>query len=135
MQGSYQAKKPSPIDVLVGERVRLQRLLIGMSQGMLGATVGVTFQQMQKYEKGTNRIGASRLLRIAEALGVPVGYFFGGPAPSIPEEPAPTVGMPFMAECIRLNKAFLSIKNARLRRCIIELVRTIADAGSDEKVF
>lgn len=123
-------KKPSPIDVLVGERIRLKRLMAGMSQGALGAKVGVTFQQIQKYEKGTNRIGASRLFRIAETVGVPIDYFFGG-QPPVNSEPLPTFVMPMTAEALRLNRAFLSIKNERLRRRILDLVRTVADAESD----
>lgn len=69
-------KKPNPIDAHVGSRVRLRRMLMGMSQERLGESMGLTFQQVQKYEKGANRIGASRLHHIAKILDVPVGYFF-----------------------------------------------------------
>ena len=70
-------KKPHPVDVEVGKRILLRRKMIGMSQGTLGTALGITFQQVQKYEKGTNRVGSSRLSHIAQILGVPVSYFFG----------------------------------------------------------
>src|SRR6187200_3442617 len=69
-------KKPNPIDIHVGSRIRLRRTMIGMSQEKLGEALGITFQQIQKYEKGTNRIGASRMQQIATVMGVPVSYFF-----------------------------------------------------------
>ena len=70
------SKKPNPIDIHVGSRVRLRRTMQGVSQEKLGEALGVTFQQVQKYEKGTNRIGASRMQQIAEVLKVPVSFFF-----------------------------------------------------------
>src|ERR1700692_4808905 len=72
------AKVPSPVDVMVGRNIRLQRFATGISQEELGRRIGVTFQQVQKYEKGTNRIGASRLTQIAQALGVSVPLLFEG---------------------------------------------------------
>lgn len=80
-------KKPNPIDVHVGARVKLRRMLLGMSQEKLGEALGITFQQIQKYEKGTNRIGASRLAHMATVLMVPVSFFFED-APGTPEEAA-----------------------------------------------
>src|ERR671926_591337 len=77
-------KSPNPVDKHVGGRVRLRRMLIGMSQEKLGEALGITFQQVQKYEKGTNRIGASRLHQIAQVLGVPISFFYEG----APEESA-----------------------------------------------
>lgn len=71
-------KSPNPIDVHVGQRIRQRRMMLKMSQGKLGDCLGITFQQIQKYEKGTNRIGASRLAEIAEALKAPVSLFFEG---------------------------------------------------------
>ena len=76
-------KSPNPIDKHVGGRVRMQRMALGMSQEKLGDAIGLTFQQVQKYEKGANRISASRLQQIAHVLGVPVTYFFDG-APGLP---------------------------------------------------
>jgi transcriptional regulator with XRE-family HTH domain len=78
------ARGPHPIDIHVGKRIRMRRRRVGVSQGQLGAELGVTFQQVQKYEKGTNRVGASKLKQIADALGVTVGYFFKGLPQSTP---------------------------------------------------
>lgn len=69
---------PNPVDIHVGSRVRLRRTLLGMSQEMLGDAIGLTFQQIQKYERGTNRISASRLYDLSRALDVPVSFFFDG---------------------------------------------------------
>ncbi len=80
------AKSPNPIDKHVGARVRMRRIMVGMSQEKLGEALGITFQQIQKYEKGTNRIGASRLQAAARILAVPVNYFFEGAS----EDPAIT---------------------------------------------
>src|ERR1700751_4114459 len=90
-QESLMAKKaPNPIDKHVGSRVRMRRMMLAMSQEKLGDALGLTFQQVQKYEKGTNRIGASRLQQISHILQVPVAFFFEG-APHV-------VGMPSLAE-------------------------------------
>src|SRR5882757_2050353 len=78
-------KQPNPIDIHVGSRVRLRRMMLGMSQEKLGESLGITFQQIQKYEKGTNRIGASRLQHIARVLSVPVSFFFED-APGAPSD-------------------------------------------------
>src|ERR671914_1569018 len=75
-------KAPNPIDRHVGSRVRMRRMIVGMSQEKLGESLGLTFQQVQKYEKGTNRIGASRLQQISKVLGVPIEFFFEG-APNV----------------------------------------------------
>jgi transcriptional regulator with XRE-family HTH domain len=87
-------KKPNPIDIHVGSRIRLRRTMLGMSQEKLGEALGITFQQIQKYEKGTNRVGASRLQNISTILNVPVSFFFedapGDPATVSPVWPRPT---------------------------------------------
>lgn len=129
-------KQPNPIDVHVGSRVRLRRMMLGMSQEKLGEQLGITFQQIQKYEKGTNRIGASRLQHISTVLTVPVSFFFED-APGTPDEQpgmserGPDFVVDFLssAEGIQLNKAFVRIRDPKLRRRIIELVR--AAAGED----
>jgi transcriptional regulator with XRE-family HTH domain len=130
-------KKPNPIDIHVGGRVRMRRMILGMSQERLGEQLGITFQQIQKYEKGTNRIGASRLQNIAGVLSVPVSYFF---------ENAPThTGAPGLgdggnghvadfqptSETIQLNRAFVRIGDPRVRRRILDLVRSLAGDGED----
>lgn len=134
-------KSPNPIDKHVGSRVRMRRVLIGMSQEKLGEALGLTFQQVQKYEKGTNRIGASRLQQISNILGMPVEFFFdGAPVPETGQpvgeglrEPADT---PYVAdflasnEGVQLNRAFLRIRDPKLRRRVVDLVNAIA--GEDE---
>lgn len=131
-------KAPNPVDRHVGSRVRMRRILLGMSQEKLGEQLQLTFQQIQKYEKGMNRIGASRLQQISRILGVPVEYFFDG-APQLSDKPLVGSGFEdrggdatyvadFLAtnEGVQLNRAFLKIKDARLRRRVVELVTAIA---------
>jgi transcriptional regulator with XRE-family HTH domain len=132
-------KTPNPIDQHVGSRVRMRRVLVGMSQEKLGEALGLTFQQVQKYEKGTNRIGASRLQQIARALNVQPSFFFDG-APSPQTEAMPGMAeesnsayvIDFLSttEGLQLNKAFSRIKDARMRKRIVDLI--IAIAGQDE---
>ena len=132
------SRSPSPIDIHVGSRVRLRRMLLGMSQEKLGEQLGLTFQQVQKYEKGINRIGASRLFDLARVLGVSVQFFFKEASltaeadQSVHEE---STGESLIVELLRsrdgleLNKAFLRISDARARRAIVELVCSLgADA-------
>jgi transcriptional regulator with XRE-family HTH domain len=126
-------KKPNPTDRYVGARVRMRRLMLGMSQTTLGEALGLTFQQVQKYEKGTNRIGASRLQQIAHALQVPISFFFEelpGPAKSGAETGlSPTMLTGFLAtsEGLALVDGFMKIKNNKLRRRIVDLVERIAE--------
>jgi transcriptional regulator with XRE-family HTH domain len=132
-------KQPNPIDVHVGSRVRLRRMMLSMSQEKLGESLGITFQQIQKYEKGTNRIGASRLQHIARVLSVPVSYFFedapgqleGDTAAGLAETSASFV-VDFLSstEGLQLNRAFIRIKDPKVRRRIIDLVRALA--GDEE---
>jgi transcriptional regulator with XRE-family HTH domain len=124
-------KAPNPTDKHVGARVRMRRMMLGMSQEKLGDALGLTFQQVQKYEKGANRIGASRLQQIAHIIQVPVSFFFEG-APSLPgqttegmaEAPSPAYVSDFLAtsDGLALTKAFMRIKDAKLRRRIVDLV-------------
>ncbi len=129
-----ESKKPNPVDVHVGARVRFRRTMMGTSQEKLGEALGVTFQQVQKYEKGTNRVGASRLQRIAEVLQVPVSFFFegyqGDEAPAGVREPDNEFvnDYPVSAESIQLNRAFGRIQDPKVRRRILELVRSLADS-------
>ena len=128
-------KRPNPIDIHVGSRVRLRRNMLGMSQEKLGERLGITFQQVQKYEKGTNRVGASRLQAIASILDTPVSFFFedapgqdARPSKGFSEENATSYVVDFIssAEGLQLNRAFVRITDPKVRRKIIELVRTIA---------
>jgi transcriptional regulator with XRE-family HTH domain len=127
-----------PRDAEIGRRVRTLRLQRGLSQTELGNLIKVTFQQVQKYEKGTNRIGASRLQQISHILQVPVAFFFEG-APNLhgtgeglKEAPSPAYVSDFLAtsEGLSLTKAFMKIKEPKLRRRIVDLVEEIA--GEDE---
>src|SRR5450759_1048052 len=125
------AKKiPNPIDTHVGSRIRMRRLILSMSQEKLGDAIGLTFQQVQKYEKGTNRMGSSRLQQIANVMQVPVTFFFeGAPGQSMAkgDAPSPAYVSDFLAttDGLALTKAFMQIKNAKLRRSIVNLVEQI----------
>jgi transcriptional regulator with XRE-family HTH domain len=130
-------KAPNPVDKHVGSRVRMRRMMLGMSQEKLGDALGLTFQQVQKYEKGTNRIGASRVQQIANILQVQVSFFFEG-APAIPsggrheglgEAPSPAYVSDFLAtsDGLALTKAFMRISDTKLRRRIVDLVEQIAE--------
>ncbi|MBU2031529.1 MAG: helix-turn-helix domain-containing protein [Alphaproteobacteria bacterium] len=125
------AKAPHPIDIEVGNRIKARRRMMGMSQGTLADALGVTFQQVQKYEKGTNRVSASRLQKVGEVLGVPVSSFF----PNQPEEQEADSEGPF-GEISRfietnegrdLNIAFAQIGSPSLRQRIVGLVKALAE--------
>lgn len=128
------SRRANPIDVHVGSRVRLRRMLLGMSQEKLGEHLGLTFQQIQKYEKGINRIGASRLFDLSRVLGVPVQFFYedlpssGAAAPGFGEPPAESYAVEFLGsrEGLELNKAFARISDPKVRRSIVEMVRAVA---------
>ena len=129
-------KTPNPVDVHVGSRVRVRRMLLGMSQEKLGERMGLTFQQIQKYEKGANRIGASRLFDLSNILEVPVQFFFeeapvesGGFAAPGMAEPRPEEGvLGFLnsREGLELNRAFVQIRDPKVRRKLIDLVRSLS---------
>ena len=132
--GTIAKKAPNPIDRHVGSRVRMRRKMLSMSQEKLGDGLSLTFQQVHKYEKGTNRIGASRLQQISNILQVPVTFFFEG-APSVPgalqakgTTPSPAYVSDFLAtsEGLALTKAFTRIKEPKVRRRIVDLVTQIA---------
>ena len=127
-------KTPNPIDRHVGSRVRMRRIMLGLSQEKLGDALGLTFQQVQKYEKGTNRIGASRLQQIAHILQVPVAFFFED-APreherldQLRDAPSANSLSEFLAssEGLSLTRAFMRIQEPKLRRRIVDLVAAIA---------
>jgi transcriptional regulator with XRE-family HTH domain len=131
-------RKPALMDVHVGSRVRLRRMVIGMSQEKLGEKMGLSFQQIQKYEKGTNRIGASRLFQLAQIMGVEPGWFFE----DAPEEAGPTPGatgsfsktkteaflLDFLnrRDGLELNRAFVKITDPEIRQRLVEMVKTLA---------
>jgi transcriptional regulator with XRE-family HTH domain len=126
-------RSPHAIDRHVGNRVRMRRKMQGMTQEKLGDALGLTFQQVQKYEKGTNRIGAGRLQQIASIQQVPISFFFeGAPGSSssvLEDGPSSAYVFDFYAtsDGLALTKAYMRIQNAKLRRCIVELVKQIAE--------
>src|SRR6266581_966795 len=126
-------KAPNPTDKHVGSRVRMRRMMLSMSQEKLGAALGLTFQQVQKYERGANRIGASRLQQLSYILQVPVEFFFeGAPNASAPDGSNVTLSMAHIddfvsnSDGLRLIGAFMRIDNAAVRRRIVMLVQEIA---------
>ncbi|MEP6342685.1 MAG: helix-turn-helix transcriptional regulator [Maricaulaceae bacterium] len=137
-------KKPgprsaSPIDLHVGTRIRIRRQLMNMTQEKLGENLGVTFQQVQKYERGTNRVGASRLWNISRVLDVPVSFFYDGLEDNHEyEQVAENKQMPVVYDFINSSdgvafaKAVSKIKNKAVRRQLLELARSLADSDGNE---
>ena len=133
---------PHPVDVHVGRRLRLKRTILGLSQEAVGKEIGVTFQQIQKYERGINRMGASRLYDFSKTLGVPVSYFFDGYGEYVNE-----AGIPMGAaeqdaakyehekvnnrETLEVMRAYYRIKNPAVRKRIIELIKAFAEDAND----
>lgn len=136
--------KPNPVDVHVGQRLRQRRVLVGLSQEKLARMVGITFQQVQKYERGANRIVASRLYQLAKVLDVPVSYFFDDVSaraandagePSNPPAGGDIYTHDVMAEreTLELVRAYYGINDQRVRRRAFELLRTLANQTSDSE--
>lgn len=128
-------RNANPVDVHVGNRIRMRRTLIAMSQEKLGDRLGLTFQQVQKYEKGSNRVSASRLFQMSGILGVTIQYFYDDMAGSVATaagEPAASgsggriMNLVTSTEGLQLNQAFTEIRSAEVRRRIIDLVKAIA---------
>jgi transcriptional regulator with XRE-family HTH domain len=137
---SVPKKQANLVDAHVGQRVRLRRVLVGMSQERLGELLGLTFQQVQKYEKGVNRIGAGRLYEIAGILGVPIEFFYEGMEEEGAPGTAPVGGtdeshavMDFLssAEGIQLGLAYARIKDVKVRRKVLDLMRTLGREGEE----
>jgi transcriptional regulator with XRE-family HTH domain len=137
--GRPKTETPSPVDVRVGARLRLRRNMLGLSQEKLGEAIGVTFQQVQKYERGTNRIGASRLYELSRVLDVPVSFFFDDTDPArapamggFAEPPAEAFESDPLRkpEIIELVRAYFSIEDVTVRRRLRDLVKALA-AESD----
>ena len=131
------------MDVHVGSRVRLRRMLLGMSQEKLGEKMGLTFQQIQKYERGINRIGASRLYDLSNVLGVTVQFFYdnaehlednSATSPGFSEDSSESYIVDFLnsREGLELNKAFVRIRDARVRRSMVDLVKSLADQPASD---
>jgi DNA-binding XRE family transcriptional regulator len=133
------AKPCNPVDVHVGARLRMRRIEINMSQQTLGEHLGLTFQQIQKYEKGTNRVGASRLQEIGKALEVPTAFFFegapGGWGGAVTGDPSTThlfLDVLSTRDGQALVTSFGKIKDRALRRSIVDLVQRMAGPGGGE---
>jgi transcriptional regulator with XRE-family HTH domain len=130
-------KQANPIDAQVGNRLRLRRMMIGMSQERLGELLGLTFQQVQKYEKGVNRIGAGRLFEIARILGVPIQYFYesvtehlaGAPGFAEAESP-PVLEFVSSGEGLQLSLAYMRIKDPKVRKRVLDLVKSLSEGVS-----
>ncbi|MEE1655838.1 helix-turn-helix transcriptional regulator [Microvirga sp. CF3062] len=128
------------IDTEIGSRVRMRRVSIGMSQEKLGDMLGLTFQQVQKYEKGMNRVSAARLVDIAKILGVDIEFFFNGleggkTGPGFAESGAPAYVADMMStpEGLQLVRHFTGIKNPRIRKSIVQLVASLAAQDEAER--
>jgi transcriptional regulator with XRE-family HTH domain len=137
--GRRKSDKPDPVDVQVGSRVRLRRNMLGLSQEKLGDSLGLTFQQVQKYERGANRIGASRLYELSRVLDVPVAFFFDDVdpvrAPAIPggfaEPPAEAFDSDPLRrrETIELVEAYYAVEDPAVRRRLFDLSKALAAEG------
>jgi transcriptional regulator with XRE-family HTH domain len=138
-RGGRATGRPNPVDIHVGGRVRLRRTLMGLSQERLAEALGLTFQQVQKYERGANRVGASRLHQLARILEVPVSYFFEemtaprpGAAAGPAEEQAPLDGDPMTRrETLELVRAYYRIPDEKVRKRIFDMIKAIANAGGN----
>lgn len=139
-------RRPHPIDVHVGSRVRLRRTMLGMSQDKLGDALGLTFQQVQKYEKGVNRIGASRMFDLSRILNVPIQFFYDdfdamtGTSYGFAEhgvgDPSAITELLNTPEGVQLCKYFSEISDPKIRKRVLELVKTLADpigAGAESR--
>ncbi|ARJ66363.1 transcriptional regulator [Magnetospirillum sp. ME-1] len=148
-RGRLPSGQPNPVDIHVGARVRLRRTLMGMSQEKLGESIGLTFQQVQKYERGANRIGASRLFDLSRVLDVPVSFFFDDMAETVQdqspvavargvsglsEEPAGFEADPMTKrETLELVRAYYSITDPQVRRRVYDLAKALAAVGEIKK--
>ena len=149
-RGGIQPKlvRPRPVDAHVGGRVRLRRTMLGMSQEKLGEAIGLTFQQVQKYERGTNRIGASRLWELGKVLDVPVSFFYDDmptdvalasmthPDPAgLSETKAPDYETETLAkrETLELVRAYYKIRSPKVRKRVFELAKALAKGEEDEE--
>jgi transcriptional regulator with XRE-family HTH domain len=138
-----QNKKINPVDVYVGSRLRMRRAMLGLSQNKMGELVGVSFQQIQKYEKGVNRMGSSRLYQISKLLLVPISYFFDGYDEAEGNVGSSMIrvsekGEPFRhkdldnKEIARLIRQFIKIKDPKTREAFVSMAKALALGGEDE---
>jgi transcriptional regulator with XRE-family HTH domain len=142
-RGRQIAGQPNPIDVHVGQRIRLRRTLLGMSQQKLGEAIGLTFQQVQKYERGTNRVGGSRMFELARVLDVPVAYFYEEISAATatrgrqhtmgtatPPATGDTARDPMTKrETLELVRAYYRITDPKVRKRLFEMTKTLGSAA------
>lgn len=136
-----QKKRPHPVDVHVGGRIRMRRILLNMSQEKLGDQLGLTFQQVQKYEKGSNRIGASRLWELSRILDVPISFFYEGAIEA--EEQMEGFGeskqndyvMNFVhsSEGLNMIRHFVKIEDSNIRRSVVQMIKSMAESTANSK--
>jgi transcriptional regulator with XRE-family HTH domain len=131
MPGKRSAKTPSPVDATVGRNVRIWRMAKGLSQAQLADRIGVTFQQLQKYEVGANRIGTGRLVKVAAILGVPIAALFEGT--NAADASRSLLGLVADSRSFRLAHAFAAIKNTNLRLSLVALVERVAAAEAAKR--
>ena len=131
LKGRSSSSKPNPIDIHVGHRLRQRRIDRGFSQQKLAEALQLTFQQVQKYEKGVNRIGAGRLYEVARILNVPVDFFYEGvgdaPGLSDSEVAPPVLEFVSSGEGLQLSLAFMKIKDAKVRKRVLDLVKSLSE--------
>lgn len=143
---TVQTHGPMPVDVHVGARVRLRRTLLGMSQMALAAKIGLTFQQVQKYERGTNRIGSSRLFELSQILDVPISYFFDDMDPEVAatksidlpnnienKGASREAGLLTKRETLEFVRAYYRIKDSKVRRQVLQLTRILGETESHDQ--
>ena len=127
---------PHPVDIHVGKQLRMRRTILGLSQEAIGNVIGVTFQQVQKYERGVNRMGSSRLFDFAKCLSVPVSYFFEGLQPDVSKPSMPGVAemnagfeheRTTSRETLEMVRAYYRITDANVRKRVFDLIKSLAD--------
>ncbi len=130
---------PHPVDMYVGQRLRQRRVMLGLSQTALGDKIGVSFQQLQKFEKGVNRMGSSRLYQMATALDVPVSYFFDGlneaeisNENTPPKKDSKKGKPPMKRETLQLVRSYYQIRCGDVRANLMTLIRSLSDAGTKD---
>ncbi|MGE5548302.1 MAG: helix-turn-helix domain-containing protein [Solirubrobacterales bacterium] len=142
-RGRTPSGNPNPIDIHVGQRVRLRRTLLGMSQEKLGEALGLTFQQVQKYERGANRVGASRLFDLSRVLDVPVSFFFDDMTEDLKRQTPSLIGVEGLEEpeveyvhdpmarreTLELVRAYYRIGDPAVRKRVYELAKALAEAA------
>lgn len=131
-------RAPNPVDMHVGSRLRMRRMMLSVSQEKLGEALGVSFQQIQKYEKGTNRIGAGRLQDVANELKVPISYFYDDMPGTENQSGFAETGVSYVSDLLttsdgmELTRAFLQINDPQVRRRVVDLVKAIATQDKED---